>query len=185
MCFNQNSFWPHIFWVAWLSLIQRINWIKRKPSTQAPGLMSIWRGWKVHDAVHPSKSSNMEFMKRVACQRSLSTSTFSIKNILNLEDENNIIEAPPPLQPANDCEAVALYSIPSSLVTTHVPYNPSPFLNPCSSFDLQQYTLPSIWMNSGTEMGNPRWTSSAGLMMTQFPSGKCSSCQCWKRFTLF
>ncbi|XP_073235281.1 uncharacterized protein [Porites lutea] len=126
----------------------------------------------------------MEFMKRVACQRSLSTSTFSIKNILNLEDESNMIEPLPPLQPANDCEAAALYSIPSSVVATHVPYNPSPFLNPCSSFGLQQYTLPSTWMNSGTEMGNPRWTTSAGLMMTQFPSGNllhCTYLHCRKR----
>ena len=175
MFFNQNSFLLHILWLAWLSLIQWINWIKGKPITQAQGLVSIWRGWKVPDAVHPSKYSNMEFMKRVACQRSLSTSPFSIKNILNLEDESNMIEPPPPLQPANDCEAAALYSIPSSVVTFHVPYNPSPFLSPCSSFGLQQYTLPSTWMNSGTEMGNPRWTTSAGLMMTQFPSGKCFS----------
>ena len=129
----------------------------------------------MQDYIRPTKNSDMEFTKRVACPRPLIGSMFSVKNILNLQhDGSNVVDFPR-LQAKHFDDALS--SKPRSIVAP-VPCKPSPLTSPCASFGLPLYAPPVIWTSIGTRMDTPIWTSNTNFMMNQFSSGKCTCLVC-------
>ena len=112
----------------------------------------------------------MEFTKMVSCADSLSTSPFSIKNILNYQCEKDVAGFPRLTGEGFDD---AVCSMPRPIVAP-VPYNPPPLMYPCARFGPPLHA-PINWTSIGMGKETVAWTPSTSFMTHQFFPGKCKA----------
>jgi len=110
----------------------------------------------------------MEFPKRVACSDSLNRSAFSIKNILNFQNEREVVDFSG-LTGENFNDET--FSIPRNIVAP-VPYNPPPLMYPCTSFGLPLCAPIHYWTSFGAREETRAWTPNKNFVTHQFFPGK-------------
>lgn len=133
-----------------------------------------WQGEKSTTRAAQPKAGldrcDMEFTKMVSCSDSLSTSPFSIKNILSYQCEKDVAGFPRLTGEGFDDAAC---SIPRPIVSP-VPYNPPPLMYPCASFGPPLHA-PTNWTSIGMGKETVAWMPSTSFMTHQFFPGKCKS----------
>lgn len=118
------------------------------------------------------RGPNMEFATRIECSDSLSRSAFSIRNILNLRDYRNVVDFRSLAEGFDDTAC----SIPRSIVSTPVPYNPPPLMYPCGSFGWPLYAPLNCWTSIDTGRETLSWTRpNTNFTTHQIFCGKCKA----------
>ena len=110
----------------------------------------------------PVNRSNMDFIKgsqSLVCTRSSNRDSFSIKNILNLRDERDMVEFP---RFSNEGLVNAKCSAMTKPILAPTPYAVSspPLMYPCACLGLPLYG-PLNWPTIATEQDIPSWISNS------------------------